>query len=215
MLPRIANYFANDNKQKIFDYMYKSFSVVFLLAFPMIFGLLAVSDTFVPIFFGQGYDRVSILIKVICPIILLIGLSNVIGNQYLLTTKRQKEYTISVISGAVINLIINSCLIWKYGAIGASVGTVIAELTVTLIQLYFVKREFKLINMIKLSKNYVVSSIIMFVVCIIVGKIIQNSILSVGSQVVIGILTYMVCLAVIKDKFILEIINKIRKKESI
>ena len=76
-------------------YMKRSFNMVFLLAFPMIFGIISVSKAFVPIFFGEGYDKVAILMNVISPIILFIGLSNVTGTQYLLPTKRQKEYTIS------------------------------------------------------------------------------------------------------------------------
>ena len=90
MLPRIANNFANGEKEKVNEYMKKSFNMVFFLAFPMIFGIIAVSENFVPIFFGQGYEKVAILMNVISPIILFIGLSNVTGTQYLLPTKRQK-----------------------------------------------------------------------------------------------------------------------------
>ena len=61
MLPRIANTFVNGKKDKITNYMKKSFNMVFLLAFPMIFGIIAVSKAFVPIFFGPGYDKVVIL----------------------------------------------------------------------------------------------------------------------------------------------------------
>ena len=77
----------------------------------MIFGIISVSSIFVPKFFGEGYGKVAILMNVISPIILFIGLSNVIGTQYLLPTKRQKEFTISVVCGAIINFIINISLI--------------------------------------------------------------------------------------------------------
>lgn len=53
MLPRIASCFSTGDKDKISDYMHKSFNVVFLLAFPMMFGLLAISDKFVPVFFWR------------------------------------------------------------------------------------------------------------------------------------------------------------------
>lgn len=96
MIPRMANMFANKEKEKINYYMKKSFSFVFLLSFPMIFGIISISKAFVPIFFGPGYEKTAILISIISPIILLMGIANVIGTQYLLPTKRQKEYTISV-----------------------------------------------------------------------------------------------------------------------
>ena len=50
MLPRIANIFAKGETDKINKYMNLSFRAVFFLAFPIIFGLIAVADAFVPIF---------------------------------------------------------------------------------------------------------------------------------------------------------------------
>lgn len=212
MLPRIANTFASGEKEKITSYMKKSFNMVFMLAFPMIFGIIAVSNAFVPVFFGQGYDKVAILMNVISPIILLIGLSNVTGTQYLLPTKRQKEFAISVICGAVVNFIMNMCLIWKFGAIGASIGTVIAELTVTLVQMYFVRKDFDLKEIIGLTKNYFISSLLMFIVCLIIGKIIKDDLLSIIVQCIVGGLTYGIVLILLKDSFVCEILNKLKSK---
>lgn len=212
MLPRIASTFANGEKEKVTNYMSKSFNLVFLLSFPMIFGIIAVSKSFVPVFFGNGYDKVAILMSVISPIILLIGLSNVTGTQYLLPTKRQREFTISVVCGAIINFIMNMCLIWKFGAIGASIGTVIAELTVTSVQMYFVREDFNLKNVFKLAKNYLISSVLMFIVCLIVGKCINNNLVSVVTQVAIGGLTYGISLLFLRDTFVLEVLNKVKIK---
>ena len=211
MLPRIANTFANGDKNMVKNYMSKSFNLVFALAFPLIFGIIAVSKAFVPVFFGPGYDKVAILMSVISPIILLIGISNVTGTQYLLPTKRQKEYTISVISGAIVNFIMNICLIRNYGAIGASIGTVVAELTVTLVQIYFVKEDFDFKEIFKDAKNYCISSLIMFCICLFIGGFIKNNLVSIIVQVGVGMLTYVILLLVLKDKFIIEMINKFIK----
>ena len=212
MSPRIASTFANGEKEELNNYMKKSFNNVFLLAFPMVFGIIAISKSFVPVFFGQGYDKVAILMSVISPIILLIGLSNVTGTQYLLPIKRQREFTISVICGAIINFILNLCLIWKYGAIGASIGTVVAELTVTSVQMYFVRKDFELKEVFKLSKNYFMSSLIMFIVCLVIGKFINNDLISTGVQVAVGGITYGICLLIMKDKFIFDMLNKLINK---
>lgn len=212
MLPRIANNFAKGKSKTIKTYIAKSLNMVLMLAFPMILGIISVSHAFVPKFFGQGFDKVEILMNIISPIILFIGLSNVIGTQYLLPTKRQREYTISVVCGAITNFIANLCLIWRYGAIGASIGTVIAELTVTLVQIYFVRDCFSLLFILKLSKNYVISSIAMFSVCSIVRSLIIDSMISsIALQVLSGTIVYVTCLLVLKDKFFEEIINKVKK----
>ena len=212
MMPRIASTFAKKDNEKIKKYLSKSFSLTFCISIPMIFGIFAVSDIFVPIFFGRGYDKVALLMKAISPIFLFIGMSNIIGNQYLLPTKRQNEFTVSVIVGAVVNFCMNSILIPKYQALGASIGTVIAEFSVTLTQLIFVRKSLEIKEIIILCKNYVFSSIIMFLVCIIVSKVINNNFISLFVQIIAGVIVYYAMLILLKDKFVHEITNKIVKK---
>ena len=212
LLPRVANCFANNKKQEVFEYIKKSFHYVYFLAFPMIFGIIAVADKFVPIFFGLGYDKVAILMSIISPIILFIGMSNVIGKQYLLPTKRQKQYTISVILGAIVNFIINSCLIWKYGALGASIGTVIAEFSVTLAQVIFVRKEFNVKEILKFSFNYLISSIVMFIICKLVGIIQVSNLTSIILQIATGVIVYLLLLLALKDKFTYDMIKQIKDK---
>lgn len=212
MLTRISNNLANGEKEKVKAYMKKSFRVVFMLSFPMIFGIFAVSGVFVPLFFGQGYERVIILMNVISPILLLIGLSNVTGTQYLLPTKRQREFSISVICGAIINFIMNISLIWNYGAVGASIGTVIAEFTVTAIQVYFVRLDFNFKEILKSSKNYLISAIIMFILCLVLVKALPVSVISLLIEVVSGVAIYGIMLIVLKDEFVLDILKRIKNK---
>ena len=211
MLPRIASTFASGKKEEINTYMKKSFNMVFLIAFPLMFGIIAVSKAFVPVFFGPGYDKVIILMSVISPIILLIGLSNVTGTQYLLPTRRQKEYTTSVVCGAIINLVLNSFLIWKYGAIGASIGTVIAELTVTSVQIFFTRKDFHWTEIIKTAFNYFIASLLMFIICLIIDKYINRNFASLITQVLVGGLVYIIVLLILKDKMIMKILYRVKK----
>lgn len=210
MLPRIASTFANGDKEKVNDYMKKSFNMVFFLAFPMLFGIISVSNSFVPVFFGPGYDEVIELMNVISPIILLIGLSNVIGTQYLLPTKRQKEYTISVVAGAIVNFIMNACLILKFGAVGASIGTIIAEFTVTSIQIFFTRKDFDWKDIFKIQLKYIISSVIMFIVCLAIGKGINNYFKAIIIQIIVGVLIYIITLIAMKDKFVIDILKKLK-----
>ncbi len=212
MMPRIANKFANGEDNKIAEYMNISFNMVLMLAFPLMFGIFAVADEFVPLFFGQGYDKVSMLMKVICPIILFIGLSSVIGTQYLLTTKRQKEYTSSVILGSIVNFIINLMLINRMGALGASIGTIVAELTVTGVQIHYTKHDFEWGKILKSSIHYFMAGLIMFLTCLLVANMINNEALAIIAQVLVGIIVYFVTLLIFKDEFITTILDKIKEK---
>lgn len=213
MMPRIAKCYADGEQDKIKEYMKNTFKFVYLLAFPMIFGIVAVSDNFVPLFFGEGYEKVKLLMKVMSPIILFIGLSNVTGTQYLLSTKKQRQFTISVVCGAIINAILNFILINRFDSLGAVIATVIAEFTVTAVQFYFVRKEFSFKEIVKFSKNYILSSIIMFVICIIPGQFIENDKVLIIIQVMLGVITYICCLLILKDGFIYDFYNKYKNKK--
>lgn len=214
MVPRMANTFRQGDNKKMQEYMKRSFNFVFLMSIPMIFGIIAVADNFVPLFFGSGYERVSALMRTISPILLVIGLSNVIGTQYLLPTKRQKEYTISVIIGAGANFIINAILIRRYGALGASIGTVIAETCVTITQFIFVRKEIHIQEMLKLLEKYILFGIIMLIPIEIINKFIDNSLICVILQVGIGATIYGTCLLMTKDKLVYGIIEKFKNRYS-
>lgn len=212
MMPRIASTFARGNRKKVKEYMNKSFAFIMMIAMPLTFGIISTARNFVPLFYGPGYEKVTPLLCVISPIIILIGLSNVTGTQYLLPTKQQNKYTISVIIGATINFILNFILIKKYASLGASIATVFAEFSVTLVQFILIRKEIKIGDIIKLTYKYLISSIIMFYISMLVSHFIINNLLSILAQVAISIISYFGVLILLKDKMIIEGINLLKQK---
>lgn len=234
MIPRMASTFAEGNKKKINEYMKMSFRFVFFLAFPIMFGIISISNAFVPIFFGEGYDKVAILINIISPIVILMGISNVVGTQYLLPTKRQKEYTISVTVGVIVNFFLNYFLITRFASIGASIATVFSETIVVAIQLRCIKEEISFKNLLSLSWKYLVSAILMFIICFGVKQVLNTNLIlnemtniansiemnskymfnmvSIVSQVLLGAITYMIMLIILKDDYIFKFLEKIKTR---
>ena len=208
MMPRIAKLYADGERAHIKEYMYRTFRFVFLMGCPLILGLISVSKNFVPLFFGEGYEPVVDLINVTSLIILFIGFSNVTGSQYLLSTKRQKEFTISVVCGAIVNATLNFILIPIYKAMGASIATVIAELTVTGVQLYFVRKDFKVFTILRSSVKYLIAALIMFAVSLTIEHFISSRMICVITQICISAIVYFVVLLILKDMLIKELINK-------
>jgi O-antigen/teichoic acid export membrane protein len=187
--------------------MKKSFNFVFALSFPLMFGIIAISNAFVPLFFGKGYEKVPLLMILLSPIIVFISISSITGTQYLLSTKRQKEFTISVVIGALINFLFNLLLISKYKCYGAAIATVIAEFSVTLVQFIFVRKDFSIKEVLKLSKNYLIVGLIMFILCFAVSYFIDSNLKCLCVQVFVGFISYFGILLCIRDKFLLDIIQ--------
>lgn len=212
MVPRMANTFATGNKKQINRYIKNSFNFVFIISFPMAFGILSVANSFVPIFFGKGYDKAADLIMIFSPMLILMGIENVIGTQYLLPTKRQKEYTISVGIGVIANLILNFVLISLWQSVGASIATVLSQLIVDGVQIYFVRKNIKWRPIIQLFVKYLFASTIMFAFCSLVKWIISVGLISLILQGVVGVVVYVSMLILLKDKFLNKIIDTVKSK---
>lgn len=208
MIPRMANTYANKEFEKLKDYMQKSFHFILMLSLPLMFGIIAIVEHFVPFFFGEGYEKVKILIIVMSPIILAISISNVIGTQYLLPTRQQKKFTISVLLGAVTNFALNLILINLWESMGAAIATIIAEFVVTAVQIYLVKEQISFKKIMQISYKYFLASIFMFFVCLFVGHIISNHLLAIFFQFLVSIIVYSLVLYVLNDKFFINIIKK-------
>lgn len=214
MLPRIANLHGKGAKDEIRGYLKKTFGIITFISVPLMFGIIAVSDRFIPMFFGDEYLPVVPLAKISAVMIVIIGLGNVFGTQYLLSTGKNKEYTASVVIGAIINLVLNLFLIPKYAAYGAVIATVTAESCIAVIQFIYSRKIFD-ISWLKESYKYWVSGIIMFIVVYYLNIDVFRRSISVVVEIGIGGLCYVGVLLLLKDKFFIEtltgVYNKIRK----
>ena len=72
--------------------------------------------------------------------------ANVIRPQILIPKKKDRVYIISTLLGAIVNVVINTLLITKWGAIGAAIGTIFAEATVCIYQTLMVRKELDIKN---------------------------------------------------------------------
>lgn len=199
MLPAMSAAFANRQKEKIVTSIRTAFRFIFMLACALMFGLLAIASRFVPIFFGNGYEPVVTLMSVISPILVIIGASNVIGKQYLLPTMQQKVYTVSIVSGALTNFVLNALFIRPFGALGASVATVFAELAVALVQVWSVRKQLPLKSCFQPLPKYFLCGLFMFAVVKVADMILPKGIVSLGFMILIGALVYGTGLVVTKD----------------
>lgn len=202
MLPHVANAFAKGNSDKTKEYLYSSFSFVTAMSVPMTFGLAAVAPKFVPLFFTNKFISVIPIMIIESFIILLIAWSNAIGTQYLLPTQQTKKYTMSVILGAIINLVANIPLILLYGAIGAAIATVLSELFVTVYQLIVIKYQIEYRKLFKDIFKYLLSGITMFVMVSFLNKLWPVTWFALILEVIIGSIIYLLMLFIFKVQII-------------
>ena len=209
MLPHIANLYARKKMKQVKEYLYISFDFVLFIAIPMCFGIAALATSLAPWFFGSEFTMVNKLLMIEAPVIILIGLSNVIGQQYLLPTKQTRTYTVSVVLGGVTNIVINIPLILKYGVYGAMIATLLSELTVTSYQLIKVRTALKLSKLFANVGKYMFAAVIMFMPVYVLNICMKISAISLFFQILIGLLIYIGMICILQPS-ILQRIKKLR-----
>lgn len=212
MIPRIGYHYSKGDTEIVKGYMYRAYKFVWLCGMPLTFGLIAVSNNFVPWFFGEGYEKVILLLGILSFLILAIGINNVTGMQYLIPTKRENVFSATVIIGAATNFVMNFFLIQLFQSTGAAVASVVAETTIAIIQIYIVRKEMSPFEIIKCGVPYFIAGGVMFAVLLLIRGFFSPSILHTFELVMIGAIVYGVVLIIMKDEFLLSNISMVSKK---
>lgn len=212
MMPRIANiYTKSGNSKELNTYLNTTFRLAIFLGIPMMVGMITVAPYFIPWYLPDQLP-IATLIQYSSPVIVFISISNVFGMQYLVPTGRNKEYSTSVIMGAIVNCIVNFVLIPKYAGVGAAIGSVVAEFTVMLVQYIYVRKEVEIHAMSSFIK-YIIASLVMGVVVVYLGKLMGSSIITNIIQSLSGVVVYGVILLVTKEKMTVNLFDRfIRRK---
>lgn len=198
MLPHVASEFAKGNKEAINEMLYSSFDFVSFLSVAMAFGLAAVGLHGVPYFYGEGFAPVGPAIMIESAVIVIIGWSNAIGIQYLLPTDRVKEFSTSVIIGAVVNFILNFPLMELWRLRGAMVSTVLSEAMVTGYQFWTIRNDIEYKRLFTNIWKYLLSGLIMFIPVSWLDRNLHTGVFSILLEVVVGILVYLLMILILK-----------------
>ena len=141
MLPKISHMQKKGETERIARHIDRSMDLMICMVSAMAFGVAAVADRFSPLFYGEEFAYSGTLMAPLGFTLIMIGFANVIRTQVVLPQERDSIFVKSVCCGAVVNLIANACLIPGMKSMGAVVGTLLAELTVPVVQYLFLRKE--------------------------------------------------------------------------
>lgn len=213
MIPRIGYLFGKNDQSSVKQYMYRSYQFAWALGLAICFGLIGISDNLVPWFYGAGYDKVKLLLKILSFLVVAIGINNVTGMQYLIPTKRQNIFTFTVVIGAITNFILNSIFIRLGASAGAALASVIAETEIAIIQIIIVRKEVNPLEIMKRSWRYWIGAVAMLVVLRIENYFLVSSIMNTLIMMISGVTVYFIMMFILRDHFlagyVIQYINKI------
>ncbi len=139
LLPRMSYYVKKGMEEKFKEIYKKAVHVMLCAAFPVAVYFIIFAEESIALMAGPAFLNSVLPMQLIMPTVLLIGLTNIIGIQVFVAMGREKDTLHSVLAGMAADLALNSILIPLYGAAGAAIGTLVAEMAVFLVQYGYIK----------------------------------------------------------------------------
>ena len=200
LLPRLS-YLVEKGRVESFETLTKkSISIIMLLSLPISMGLFLLSKPLILLLSGEQYTPAIIPMKIITPIVFFISVGNVLGAQLLPVLKKENIALASYSLGAMTNIVLNFTLIPRLGAIGAAIGTVFAEFTVSFMQLVYLK-QYVLNKEIVTSFLQTITATVIMGIFVLLGplKFIQSTIIQLSTSFVTGAIIYGIVLYLQKN----------------
>lgn len=217
MLPRMTSLMKHHEIEKGRQYIVNSMKFAIMMSCATSFGLAAVAYDFVPLFFGKEFTPCAILIIWLAPIGVIKAWANVLRTQYLIPNCLDRIYVISVVTGAVVNVIMNLLLIPHFGAVGAVMGTIAAETCVMLYQTMNVRKELPVLDYLRQNLVFPVIGLFMFLGIRLLESIWNTGVFSLAAQIAAGTVFYaglcVLYMAVTQDALLGTILAKVKHKK--
>jgi len=211
-LPRMAYLNKNKDRDGMKHIMDITVNFIMFISLPMCVGLFAVAPVLVPCFLGDGYEACIPLVRIFSLLIIIVGLDNTIGKQCLVATNRQRMFNIGVISGAVLNFLVNMCLIPVLGANGAAISSVCAEGLILTLFLIFSCDMINFKPMVVSFIKYGIIAAVMGVIVWLIGRAMEVRTLTLVVQIAAGVAIYFVILIIIRDEFVMRAMKMVMSK---
>jgi O-antigen/teichoic acid export membrane protein len=150
----------HQNKEKLDRALHLVFRFLFAIIMPISISILVLSDKIIVFLYTTSFFDSSFALKILI-FASLFSFINYPLMTLLNSINKQRIGTINTAVAAVINIILNILLIPSMGMIGAAIATVIAEVILFILSIYFMNRYNHKIPLLKIMLVPFISSLIM------------------------------------------------------
>ena len=174
-----------DSLKKVYK---TSFKYLLVIALPVAVGTLLLSERFIHIIYGKEFVKAIPALQILVFALIFIFVNYILMN-ILVAVDKQKINAIVAGTCVFVNITLNLCLIPHYGYLGAGFATVVTEIVLFAMCLYFVSKYVCKLNVIALFIRPLISVIIMgaFIVVILTK-------LNLAFVIIVSALIYFSCL---------------------
>jgi O-antigen/teichoic acid export membrane protein len=199
LIPRISASFASGNHEYVKSLVQKSFAYIILLAVPIGVGLWLLGPELIQLLANQNFSPAIAVIRVLAPLTLLIGLSNLFAMQILTSMGKERLTLYAVTMGMVLSVVCNLLLIPRFSYMGTAYTTLLTEGFVTILTGWHALRFFHVQLPYRLIWQSLLGCILFYPAALLVEKHIINPFARIA-----GIVAFASCLYFITQYFVFK-----------
>lgn len=210
MMPRMSSLLSEGKKRDFLIMTSKSIDVLLLFCFPLIILSEIYAPVFIRIIAGPGYEGAILPMRIIMPLMLVIGYEQIIVLQMLMPLEKDNAIMINSGVGAVIALLLNFLIVPSLGAVGSSIVWTCCEFGVLFSAQYFVSKYTGYHIPINQIMKKALSYLPLLAACVVMNCFVENRIVSmlIGSLLVV-VYAFVLEIYIVKTPVIVDNYKKI------
>lgn len=156
IMPRMSKLLAEKNIDEFKIMLNKSIDILLSFSIPTIIFTVIMAREVVLLVSGPGYGGAVVPMMIVMPLILIIGMEQILVIQGLMPLKEDKTVMRNSLAGATVSILLNILLVSRWQSIGSSIAWLCSETTILLLsQLAISKAISTGFPFAKLTKNII------------------------------------------------------------
>lgn len=215
MLPRMSNLIASSKHDEFKKLLEKTSSLLFALSIPVIILTVIFAPQIILLISGPGYEGAITPMRIVMPLMLIIGYEQITVIQGLMPLKADKVIMVNSAIGAIVSITLNILLIRSLMSVGSSITWLCSETTILILSQIAITKLIKLdFPFTSLLKNILFNIPLAFILLLIYWKspLIDYWLILIISSVCMFFYTCCIQFFYFKNPFLINLINKTFRK---
>lgn len=136
MVPRVSYMLEQGKKDELQKMVDKTIALLVSFAIPVILLCIFNSHTIIQLISGNGYEGAELPFRIVICLLIIIGMEQIIIQQFIMASKRTKLVLILSTVGAFVGIFMNLTITPTMGAVGSSIAWGVSELSVLFTGIY-------------------------------------------------------------------------------
>lgn len=153
LMPRMAAILSEKKYDEYKRLIKKSVNILFLFAIPCVIIIEVFAPLIIRIIAGAGYEGAVTPLRIIAPLVLIIGIEQILITQSLIPMGRDKAVLTNSIMGAIVGILANIFIVPHLESVGSAIAWLAAEVAVMLSAIYFFNKEWNKLKVVEYSNK--------------------------------------------------------------